>query len=307
MSAANNKVMQLNSAKKRRICCCMAICVCLALVLAGCSQAGTTSNGGASKGSEGVSNSDSASSASSKTASSTGEGAVDESDFVGSWEIVQVANTEEGSDENSDATGISSESIESARKKGVDYYVVFNPDGTAVYVLRGVNFYGTWGIEDGFAERGLGTAASVKFSSSTSDGGSMSYIVFIEESKLMMTDGRYVVECEKAADKKPLSKDDYETALEAFIGTWHLTSATRDGVTITKEDGQIATDMTLDFKDDMEVTLARDGESIDAPWGIIGTHTGYVYNPVDGDMLAISDGVLTEDLGEKGTMSFVKE
>lgn len=295
--------------------CLIIICACLAIALTGCSQSGagevSSSSAGAQSGASTNSSVSTASSAASQPAqsSSAGKRTISEEDFVGSWEVTKTTyvgkDSDESGEESADDKGISSQQFDDYRSRGLDCYVVLNQDGSAVYVVGHESNYGTWKIEDGLAERGLGEGVVARLESPS--GNSYTYLMFVDGAKLVVMDGYYVSECEKSEAKNPLPQEEYKAALDAFRGIWHVVSMQRDGVTITKEAGQITTDITLEFKNDMTVTLVNGDKSADAPWGITGADSAYVYNPVDGDSFTISDGLLTEDLGENGTMTFAKE
>ena len=299
MSTSSNLDSRLIGRKASRIFLVLAFaCACLTIILAGCSPAATTS-GGASAQSGGASSAASASGAASEAAEA------DSAAFVGTWNVVEISSQSENSGDDSGRSTTTAEQLESMRENGMDNYVKLNADGSAVQVIYGMNYYGSWKTDDSIAERGLGTGALAEFT--IPDGDSWKYVVLVDGSRLMMTDGGYNFECEKAEDKNPLSKDDYNAALEAFVGTWHVTSASRDGVTITKDAGQITVDITLELNNTMMAKLTNGDSTAEMPWMITGSDTAYIGTPVGGDKMTISDGVLTEDLGEQGTMSYVKE
>ena len=294
--------------------CLVAVCVYLSVLLTGCSQAGTASSGETSAASESASSASSsatapsessepasASSESSKVAPSASSESIGVSDFVGSWQVTQVTYPNDESGEKN----VPPEDFNDRREKGLDEYVVYNSDGSAVYVLAGVYLYGTWEIDDKISELGLGPGALATFYGP--DGGSMLYAVYPAESRMYMMRADSVTECDKTEDKKPLAKEENDAALEAFIGTWHLVSATRDGVTITRDAGQITADATIEFKNNMKATMTYNEKSVESSWRITGANSGYFYNPDDEDTFILSDGVLIEDMGENGTMSYVKD
>lgn len=255
----------------------------LMLCLTSCSPGGSGASG-------------TATTASSPSIATTSTNDADSSAFVGTWQLVEY--------EMEDGTIVNQDALEVLRAQGLDSLLILNEDGSAIQVVLGANYYGEWEVGDIDVD-----AEDANIAIAEIDG--FRFLLEIYDTTLSATaTGDEFMIYKRTDDVTVMPEEDYKAAVQAFAGTWHITSATRDGMTISVEDGQISPDTAiLELTSDMHAMFTVDGEAApEARWGITDSISGYVNNPVDGEMLTLSDGYLTLDMGEgHDIMTFVKE
>lgn len=212
-------------------------------------------------------------------------------ELAGTWDMIE-AERFNGSDTRNQ---VDEDTLNLWRDDGYDISLVLNEDGTATFLDRNRNEYGTWEMDN----KNSGYIIL----------DDLGYDLSFENSKLTLSAGAlFKFTFAKSSDtKNPVSQADYETARSAFVGKWTITSATRDGMTITKDAGQIPAELTIELKDDMKYDSTYDDDSTEGRWGITDSNSGYLDSPSSGTSIWLEDDLLILDTGESGTLAFVRE